>query len=337
MHDASTVADLLARFRALGGIADNLGIRPCAHGLGVFAVHPRRPVRLVTPSRLLIAPSALAVTPQGHVQVGSVEGMAPDVVAFHELYQRRFGWGAGGWESISQHWQQLCALPDALKQYLQILGCQDDLSRPLTPGEAFQLHCRSRQILVNGLSRLMPMLELVNHADEGVPYEVSSAGVGLSGTFRGEVMARYRRHMDAFHFFYNYHFATPGRIILSCDVRIDAPGARSLRITRMDARAQVRDGVRHPQVNAGPDEIHLSFVELFNRDQPASPRQVLVGLLQEQGMPARSAHQLFDGLLAHNCQVRRDFLQACDGLDGRVVQGLRDVAAHQLEGLMSAS
>lgn len=328
-----TITELLSQFRALGGIADNISIRKGEHGHGLFAVNPNQPVRLVTPVQLLISPTLLLVTSDGQIRVKSASGLSAEVTAFHEHYQRTLSWGAGGLGYINQYRQQLRALSASLKTFLQILGCRDDLSLQLSPREAFNSHCISRQISVKGVSMLMPMLELVNHSDEGAPYVVMQDGVSLSGIFDDEVVARYRRHMDAFHFFFNYHFAKPSRTTLSCDVHIDIPRSRSLRISRLDGLSEARKGYRVPQIIASKNEIHLSFVELVNLDEPNHPRQVFLELLMEQGIPISSVNQIFDGLLEHNREVLQDFLKACEGEEGLIIQNLKTIAGYQLANL----
>ena len=325
--------EMLGQFRALGGVADNICIRQGHHGYGLFAVNPRRPVRLLTPAPLLISPLMLAITPDGNVEVKSGSDLSAEVVAFHAHYQRSFGWGAGGFEYIKKYLQQLCDLPDRLKDFLRILGCPDDMRQLPTPAQAFKEHCISRQIGVFGASRLMPVMELINYASDGASYVVMQEGVGLSGTFKDEVLARYRHNMDAFHFFFNYHFATPGRSTLSCEVTVDIPQFKPLRITRLDGLTDVKNGVRWPQVSLREDEIHLSFVELVNLDAPTLPRQVFIELLSAQGLAISRAHQLFDGLLDHNRQVFQDFMRACDNAEGHVVESLKVVAGYQLSNL----
>lgn len=331
-----TASELLTTFRSLGGIAENVSIRPGRHGHGLFVNDPSQPVRVVTPMQLLIAPAMLMTTREGQVKVKSTSGLRADVVAFHQHYQRAFGWGAGGYDPISQHRQQLEALPDSVKAFLHIFGCQDDLSRQLMPQEAFRHHCISRQISVHGTSMLMPVLELINHASSGEPYVISDDGVSLTGTFDDEVISCYRKSMDAFHFFFNYHFAAPSRSTLSCDVQIDVPGFRSLRVCRMDGSSELKRGVHMPRVMSGKDEVCLSFVELVNLDKPSLPRQVFVELLGDQGMPITRSHELFSGLITHNRQVLSDFLSACEGLDGSALPGLKEVAAFQLTNLLQA-
>lgn len=325
--------ELLVQFRALGGTAENVCIRQGPHGYGLFAVIPTRPVRLMVPASLLISPHSLAFTPEGNVEVKNGSGVIAEIAAFHAQYQRSFGWGAGGFERVKQHREELCALPDALKNFLVILGCSHNLSHLLTPEQAFKEHCISRQIGVFGTSRLVPVIELVNYAYDGAPYVVKQDGVSLLGTFENEVLARYRRSMDAFHFFFNYRFATPGRSTLCCEVTVDIPQFKPLRITRLDGLFDVKDGARLPRVRNNKDEIWISFVELVNLDTPALPRQVFIELMSAQGLATNRAHQLFDGLLGHNRQVLQDFLRVCESAGGDAVESLKAVAGYQLSNL----
>ncbi|MFY9206007.1 MAG: hypothetical protein WAO67_09770 [Yoonia sp.] len=300
----------------------------------MFAVIPNRPVRLSVPSKLLISPESLVFTPEGNLEVKNESGLSADLAAFHAQYQRSFGWGAGGFERVKHYQQQLCGLPSALKNFLLILGCSNDLlSQMPTPAQAFKEHCISRQIAVSGTSRLMPVLELVNYASNGAPYVVMAGAVSLSGTFEHEVLARYRHSMDAFHFIFNYRFATPGRSTLSCEVTVDIPQFKPLRITRLDGLFDVKNGARWPRVSTNKDEIHLSFVELVNLDTPTLPRHVFIELLSAQGLAISRADQLFDGLLDHNRQVLHDFLRACENAEGQFVENLKTVAGYQLSNL----
>jgi len=330
---ALNATELLRQFRALGGVAENVCIRQGPHGYGVFAVSANRPVRLMVPSQLLISPQSLVFTSDGNLEVKSGSGLTADISAFHAQYQRSFGWGAGGFEKIKQHRQQMCALPDALKNFLLIVGCPNYLSQLPTPEQAFNEHCISRQIDVLGTSRLMPVLELVNYASNGQPYVLMPDAVSLSGTFENEVLARYRQTMDAFHFFFNYGFATPGRSTLSCEVTVDIPKFKPLRITRLDGLFDVKNGTSQPRVSTNKGEIHLSFLELVNLDAPTLPRHVFIELLSAQGFATSRADQLFDGLLDHNRQVLQDFLRACENAEGQVVENLKAVAGYQLSNL----
>lgn len=328
--------ELLAQFRVLGGVAENVCLRQGEHGLGLFAIDPKTPVRVSTPAQLLISPEWLSLTHDGQLKVKATNGLPPALAAFHEAYQKSVGWGAGGFERIRHHHQQMRTLPAVLQNFLRLMGGPELVHHAPTPAEAFQAHCISRQISVNGVSKLMPVLELINHAPDGSPYVVDD-GVSLSGTFKDEVFACYRRRMDAFHFFFNYHFPCPGRSALSCCVSIDLPKIGTLHIGRHDGLAESRNGILMPKLHARKGNIHLPYLELANLDEPALPRAVFAALMAEHGLPPADIHQLFDGLIAHNLHVLNDFMKACERADGPLVQQLRAVAGSQISCLNAAS
>ena len=86
-------------------------------------------------------------------------------------------------------------------------------------------------------------------------------------------------------------------------------------------------------MSSNKDEVHLSFVELVNLDEPTLPRQVFIDLLSAQGLAISRADQLFDGLLDHNRQVLQDFLRACENAEGQVVESLKAAARYQVANL----
>jgi hypothetical protein len=332
-----TADELLSWFRALGGVADNVQLRQGPHGWGLFVVDPAQPVRVFTPASLLVSPKDLCLSPGGQIRVSPQAKLNPELLSFHEAYQRDWGWGAGAWQRSLQQHRQRQALPAALAPFLALLGAPTDVGPLPTPEQALVAHCVSRQIKVEGRSCLMPVLELINHAPDGAPYGVDQ-GVALAGRFTDEVFACYRREMDAFHFLFNYHFVSPARVVLSGQVRIDLPGMGVLHIARDDGRVDHHQGIPQPHVEVRQGAIHLSFVELAHLDAPERPREVFVRLMGAQGLPTARGHELFEGLVAHHRQVLQTLVQACEaarladgpGDEGGLARQLHQVAQAQL-------
>jgi len=75
------------------------------------------------------------------------------------------------------------ALLATVKHFLQLFGGPQASSQLPTPQEAFSSYCISRQIHAQGGSRLMPVLELINHANGGAPESAASVlcGTGQPG------------------------------------------------------------------------------------------------------------------------------------------------------------
>jgi len=84
-----TWEELLAEFRELGGIADNVALRQGALGRGIFPIDPEKPVRLRTPPNLLVA-SADTEVQQGRLVVRQSATLGGRERIFFERYQQGF-------------------------------------------------------------------------------------------------------------------------------------------------------------------------------------------------------------------------------------------------------
>ena len=83
--------DLVAEFRALGGIAENICLREGAHGRGLFPVNPARPVAIRIPDHLL-ADSAWAEFHDGSFRLAQGAQIGGRERAFLEEYQNGLSW-----------------------------------------------------------------------------------------------------------------------------------------------------------------------------------------------------------------------------------------------------
>lgn len=324
--------DILRPFRALGGTADNVVLREGVRGRGLFAADPARPVHLHVPTRLLVSPRWIALDASEHITIAPQHrsSLGPGVATFFEHYQRWFGWGDGGLHAIRQQQRELQALPPQLKHYLEMLGGAEELKQKPTPAYCLQKYVANRQIRIRSESWLMPIAEMVNHDLDGLPYLLDQ-GVRLAGVVDGEVLARYHRHLDAFHFFIQYHFVTPADSVLSCEVTVEVPGAGTFHIARKDQLVGTTGALRMPQVTRKGAVTELSFVELANRRHPLQPRQTFTELLATLQVSVSVAHALFDGLEAHNRQVLTGLIHACQSHPGAMMaRSLEQIASHQL-------
>lgn len=323
--------EILQQFRALGGIADNLVVRDGARGRGLFAADPARSVQLHVPTRVLVSPRWLTLDASQNIAIARPHrsSLAPQVATFFEQYQRMFGWGQGGLQAISQHQRQLQALPPRLQNYLNILGGAEELQQAPTPAYCLQKYCANRQIRIQSASWLMPIAEMINHDVNGLPY-VLDQGVRVSGVVADEVLTCYHRHLDAFHFFINYHFVAPADTVLSCEVTVQVPGAGTFHIARMDHLVDAAGDVRTPQLTQKGTITQVSFVEIANRKKPSQPRQTFTRLLATRQVPISVANALFDGLEEHNRQVLTGLVHACQAAPSAMASSLEQIAAHQL-------
>lgn len=327
--------DILVEFRALGGVAENLTLRHGSRGRGLFAVNPSQSVRLEVPAHLLVSPDWVVLDGAEHLRVAAkaASHLSAQAIAFFEQYQRHVGWGDGGMDAIRQHQLALQALPPKLKNFLHILGGAQELTQQPTARYCLQKYCVNRQISIKSASRLMPIAELINHSPVGLPYVVDEGRVTVTGMVKDEVLTRYHSHLDAFHFFVNYHFATPAHTALSCEVTVEVSAVGTLSIARMDHLADIHGKLCIPKISKNRDKLHLSFVEIANKKSPSQPRKTFAHLMATQHVPASVANALFDGLVEHNRQVLAELIQECQRHPGEMTSCLQQVASYQLSAI----
>lgn len=222
-------AEIVEKFNALGGVAENVELRTGQFGRGLFPIERRKPVKIIVPTDLLVSPHCLELDRDNIVRVKKKSGMSDEFINFYENYQRHFGWSTVGITELDAYHRQLIQLPTKIKQFLLLFGWLDgDFEKKSTKdylGEYFG----SRQIRIGNESKLMPFIELINHSPDGKPY-VADGGVKFEGTFKGEVLACYHGSFDALHFYRIYHFNSQSSTVLSCDVTIDVPEVGPIRI-----------------------------------------------------------------------------------------------------------
>ncbi len=323
--------EILTQFRALGGVADNLTFRHGNTGRGLFAINPAQSVRLHVPEHLLVSPQWVELDETGNLRIASKfhSLLNAKAIDFFEQYQKYFGWGVGGFDSVKQHQIELQGLPPKLKNFLHILGGADELMKKPTPKYCMRKYFINRQISFKSESRLMPIAELINHAPDGLPY-VLEDGVKVDGMVMDEILAKYHSNLDSFHFFFNYHFATPANSALSCDVTVDVPGMGTLKIARMDHMANYIGPIRTPEISTDGNAIILSFAEIANKSNPSLPRRTFTNLMANQHVSTAVSNEIFDGLIEHNRQVLRELILTCQRYPSSISSCIENVASFQL-------
>jgi hypothetical protein len=278
-----------------------------------------------------VAPQWVELDEAGSIRIAAKSHtlLSAKAVAFFEQYHQFFGWGNGGLKSATEHQRDLQALPPQLKNFLHILGGAEELRQKPTAKYCLQKYFIARQIGFKSGSRLMPMVELINHAPDGLPYLVGD-GVTVKGVVKDEILARYHSHLDSFHFFINYHFATPAPAALSCEVTVDVPAVGTLTIARNDHLADILGTIRIPKLTKDRAQMNLSFVEIANKTHPSQPRKTFASLMATQNVPEAVSQALFDGLIEHNRQVLKELIQACRCHPSAMAKSLEKVASFQL-------
>lgn len=323
--------DLLTRFRALGGVAHNLRLGWGPRGRGLFAIDPREPIHLQVPAHLLLPTQQVVLGRDGQLGVAPHHRAqwAGPVGDFWDRYLRFISQDGEGLHALRRHQAALQALPPALKDTLGWLGGADEFKPSPSDSETLQKLLISRQIGLQGVSHLMPLADLLNHAPDGLPFRLKQ-GVQVHGRVADEVLACYHGHLDAFHFFFNYQLVTPSPVVLCCAVAVDLPGWGPLQVARLDHLSASPNAERRPLLRRLNRGHQLSFLELVRPMPSGSPQALMASVLSAQGLAPDAVEPLWHGLVAHHQQVLRSLLQQCQNHPGPLTAALETLARSQL-------
>jgi hypothetical protein len=320
---------LLEEFRALGGIADNIVRREGPRGHGIFPIDRTKPVRLHVPPNLLV-PTTLAQLRDGQLVPGEAATLNKRERAFFERYQREFSWGAGVFADIFDGQTQWSQLSPKIRQLLLQSGCVDGVHGrfdPPTPELCLQRYLESRRFSYYGTDVVMPMVELVNHDEQARSYVVGD-GIGVDGTFHGEVLVRYNGD-DCWGRALSYGFCSPGGEAFSFALNYRSDEHR-VQIGRNFERTETFNGAPLPVVRVEDDgTIAFSFLLLGHARHPSLPRAVFEHVTRN--LPLRRIDELFELLQHYNRAQLYQLMRLCDAEAAPLVTMLRRAALEQLE------
>jgi hypothetical protein len=322
--------EILEKFRALGGVAENIELRNGKYGRGIFPINSNQPIKIIVPTQLLASPSWLILDRDNHIRVNPKLGLDPAWIDFYESYQQFFGWSNVGINELSGYHHELIKLPKKIKQFLFLFGWLDTDFDKKNIKDYLNEYLASRQIRIGNESKLMPIIELINHSHDGKQY-LSDEGIKFEGTFKGEALACYHGSFDALHFFRNYHFNSESTTVLSCDVKIEVPNVGFINISRFDAMVDIKDGVITPRMMKMKSGIQIDFLELVNKKNKLSPRKIFIDGIQRFEVSSLVANQIFDGLIEHNRKAYTDFVSECRLSTNKVAKELESIALNQLK------
>jgi hypothetical protein len=312
---------MLAAFRALGGVAENVQRALGPIGYGLYPIDPARPVRLHTPRELLVDVQHVRfVAGQLRVDADASE-LSPEAIGFFEAFEAAFSWGeqtdCGDFVDALDGAPQ--PLLDLMTLHLGLLAPDAGQTRDERVQQRF---LQSRAIRFQKTRRLMPVIELANHSPTGEKFSFEE-GIGLGGQFEGEVFARYRNG-DALGCVMGYGFASDEPNVFSLKALISA-GQRALSVRRSHRFPQPSEDVC---IVFGGRMIDISRVLLADRNEPERPRVEFKARMQS--IADVDADRLFDHLVEENIGLVRKLAEAASGWPGALGDAFRTACAYQL-------
>ena len=324
--------EMLAAFRALGGVADNVALRSGPHGRGLFPRKSGQPIHLYAPPNLLFRVDDMAFT-DGRLTLKPEAQVTERERAFFDAYHESFGWGAGGRADCEGFLARLAAVPDNLRQAvnaeLMIEGFFD--GDKAAPNRAESRFLGTRKIKRRDHMVLMPVLELINHTPTGPLMDLKD-GAELKGVFADEIKFRYAV-TDALGVFTSWGFASDEVLAFSLPLTFRFNN-RTVVIGRKAGKT-VKSGQFQPPLATTEDGATvLSHVLLGHRSYPRLAKTQFYAAMASVG--EADPETVFDTIAHHN---RLRYLKVLDLLEDRpgdLVNELRRMARFQLNALSYA-
>ena len=318
--------DLLDEFRALGGTADNVRLGQGEFGRGLFPIDPTRPVAINVPDNLLVAIDDM-VLENGVPCVGPNAKVNEREKAWLDRYQKEFAWGAGGADEIRKIFEMAGQLPEELRnKLLTQYRCGLWFKTP-TDELIKERYFNARKIDYRGRAVVMPLVEMANHGSGGA-YDLSS-GVGLKGSFSGEIVAEYSQY-DSYDYFLAWGFATqrPVAFSIALSGNIDST---PLDIDQMFEGTEPPPRMWIPKVYKTADKIKLPFLLIGHRNSPRIPKGIFYRLMRQAGFAG--FEEAFDLIHHMNRLHFISLLIALDGIDLPIARTVRAMAHYQLRAM----
>jgi hypothetical protein len=324
--------EMLAEFRALGGIADNICRRHGERGRGIFPVDPAKPIAIRIPENLLIKLADIRFV-DGKFRIKPESKATPREIAFFENYENHFSWGEGGRRETESIFEQVQTLPQSLRQTLKSEYQLGDWFEEPTDQLVQRQFLGSRCITYEDSMVVMPILELVNHdADSKIAGHYGLMdGLSYRGVFSGEVLGRYG-DVDSFGFFASWGFACPQQQAFSISLSMNQDKS-PLRVGRDLQSLSQETPFWIPKLIREENTVKLQFLMIGNKRYPRMCRGIFNKVTKELKLP--NPEETFDLIREANMRFITKFMSEIEAAEGPMAQTLRRMVRYQLDALSS--
>ncbi len=317
------------RFRALGGIVENVQLGEGIYGRGLFPIDPKCPIKMEVPKHLLVPAEWLQIDEQENLILSDDCNWDNEAKAFYLDYQRDYGIAGSLMQEMLQVQTDLFDLPESVKNMLIGYGVSASFFQKPSRKASLEIYKNSRRILFNDQLVLMPLVELVNHDEQSKKTFEYLPNIGIYGNFNDEILLHYGMAGDAALMFQGYRFSTPKPYSFSGALSINL-GSKVIEISRFVTLFKTVENTNIPSLKVEGDTIHLSCLVVGSINDKSSPKKVFTKLMQSVGMPAHIASNVFDGIVNQNQNFFFRLLEELKPFEGAVVESMRSMARNQL-------
>jgi hypothetical protein len=320
---------MLAEFRALGGVAENIVLRRAPSVQRLYSEDPAMPFLVRVPKTMAFPVREIEfVGEMIRVRNGAVTNATER--DFFERYQTAYSWGGGGRSEAARLIDMFATLPAGLRATLAAdFGMEDQLEGNRAE-RILRQFLRSRAIDRDRNNLLIPIIEFARRGGGGVACASDERGnLQIQGIAHGEISIPFGPH-DTLGVFRKFGIASarPHAFSLPMKTKI---GTSDLTIGRdLTAKTErARFGLPETKLESG--ELFLSHLMVGNSHFPRGSRGIFDTLVREARM--RGSAEAFDLVLHLNKETFLHLLELLEPLRGEMITRLRRMALFQLEAM----
>lgn len=322
--------ELLAAFRQLGGIADNIVIKANGHQRGIFVIDSTKPYHLHVPEEAMISVEDVEVY-ENNLRLKPEAPVTPRARAFFDSYLFT-SWNCGGRQQVELFLNGMHSLPDPVLAELRANFHVSELLEKPDIAKIRERFLGTRWTLYKGKSVLCPVFELVNHGPTETHYHTTKTGVSLSGLSKGEIMSQYSIE-DSWMRFRSHGFATAERWAFSDPFKVAARNGSLEIIVKKHPHESVsgQGGIIAPLVTRNKNIVEISFLILGDRMDPSLPVRLFCDTVQKH---LETDSQEFLEMLTYVNRLKFiKLLRTCEGFDSPIISVIKRASLLQLEAL----
>jgi len=320
---------ILIEFRALGGVAENVGLRKGQYGRGIFPLDPELPSRIQVPKDLLINAQYLYIDSK-EIKIKGNSPCTPETKRFIDNYLEYIGFEASIWDEINEFEDGLRKLPHDVISLLEKLGALDLKARHKGNWEevVFNNFIQSRFVDYRKGKYLAPIFELVNHNHNFHAFSTNTS-TGVSTEKRKgdhEFLHSYSKGNDPIRMFFGYGFSSKEPFAFSFPIVINVS------TTKKPVRIQGGSGIEGLiHLENQDNELLLDYLPLGNKFDPTFPIRQLTATLKR--FPEYNPREILNKAFTSNQEEICNLLLKLDKSNSKISSLLKETLCYQLSAI----
>ncbi len=304
--------DLLERFTALGGVAENICQREGEHGRGIFPVDSSRRAKIITPRNLLIDRGKVCIS-RDQIYVKDSSQFSSKEKNFIEL-NYNYAWENGGNICATKFLKYVSMMPKSVKHQLLVCGFigNDLLNNVPDENGVFKRFIDERVVSFEGNSVLASVWDLVNHSSFSPPLRITPHGVETPPIEpgSGEILHKYSGKNSPIGMWSKYGFACDCIVVYSIPLNVNL-GNQPLTIRcagklGLDPKEKTSFSVAGNILSIKSLPVGCLSITL--------PQENFKSILTSVGLTADVANRLFLKIIEANLKARSDLIDSLQEL-----------------------